>query len=354
MQPLFVSTGALFNNRRVMGKPYTLQVSTDAFFERKTGDYEGYNVTVYGARPFYTMNDRFSYGVSVSRGQGVVRQEQMGSRIYWDDAETDETESIPRSWAYTSYALSAFGDVQYRYSTVFRLGGGLSVSNYEVEAINSESLNAVSDESRERFISEVLPESLLLAYPHIRASFYRDRFSVFKNLSSFALSEELQLGFSGSIYGQFPTQALGSTQDLVIAGGYLVFREKLFKDALLEFAVSGRSSYRSALERWADSTFLLRVRGATSSHPWGRIVTRADWVGQREQITADPLSLGGDNGLRGYPSQHFLSFGGIESEPMSNIGQSQVDLGHFMVVLLHSMMRALYTVVPTNRDMFRR
>ena len=37
------------------------------------------------------MNDRFSYGVSVSRGQGVVRQEQMGSRIYWDDAETDET-----------------------------------------------------------------------------------------------------------------------------------------------------------------------------------------------------------------------------------------------------------------------
>ena len=33
-------------------------------------------------------------------------------------------------------------------------------------------------------------------------------------------------------------------------------------------------------------------------------------MGQREQITADPLSLGGDNGLRGYPSQHFLSFGG--------------------------------------------
>ena len=53
MQPLFVSTGALFNNRRVMGKPYTLQVSTDAFFERKSGDYEGYNVSVYGARPIF-------------------------------------------------------------------------------------------------------------------------------------------------------------------------------------------------------------------------------------------------------------------------------------------------------------
>ena len=248
MQPLFVSTGALFNNRRVMGKPYTLQVSTDAFFERKTGDYEGYNVTVYGARPFYTMNDRFSYGVSVSRGQGVVRQEQMGSRIYWDDAETDETESIPRSWAYTSYALSAFGDVQYRYSTVFRLGGGLSVSNYEVEAINSESLNAVSDESRDdSFQRSFRRVSCLLI--RIFEHHFIEIGLVFKNLSSFALSEELQLGFSGSIYGQFPTQALGSTQDLVIAGGYLVFREKLFKDALLEFAVSGRSSYRSALER---------------------------------------------------------------------------------------------------------
>lgn len=329
MQPLFVSTGALFRNRRVLNKPYTLTVSSDAFFEKDTGQYEGYSVSVYSGRPLYSMSDRVSYAISASRSVGIVRQEQMGSRVVWDDGETLDVESVPRGWSYESYNLGVSSDIQFRLATVFRVGGGLSVSNYQAQTVASSELSALSAESRSRFRLEVVPESLLLAYPHVRFSFYRDRFSVFKNLSGFALSEELQLGLSGGAYAQFPMKSMGSSQDLVVTGARTIFRERFLSDALVECAASGVSRYRVEPEAWTDSTFLLRFRTASSSSRLGRFIVRADWVGQRAQTSADPLSLGGDNGIRGYSSQHFLSFGGNRLRGNVEFRTKPIRLGPF-------------------------
>jgi hypothetical protein len=329
MQPLFVSTGALFSNRRVFNKPYTLTLSSDAFFERDSGQYEGYSMSIYAGRPLYSMSDRVSYAISASRGAGVVRQEQMGKRVYWDDDETPEQETVARSWSYESYNFGISSDIQFRRSIVFRVGGGLSISNYEAKGLSSNEFIELSDESRSRFREAVIPESLLLAYPHVRFSFYRDRFSAFKNLSGFALSEELQLGISGGGYAQFPTQKMGSTQDLVLAGARSVYRERFLSDALVEFSASGVSRYRFESDTWTDTTFLLRFRTASSSLGLGRFVMRTDWVGQRVQSIADPLSLGGDNGIRGYSSQHFLSFGGHRVRGNAEFRTKPIRLGPF-------------------------
>ena len=120
LQPLYFSTGALFSNRRLMGNPYMLTVASDMFFDRASGNYEGYSVSLYTGRPFYRRNDRYSYGVSAARGSGVVRQEQMGARAYWDDSETDDEEAVPRGWSYESYSLSLSGDLQFRSDYVYR------------------------------------------------------------------------------------------------------------------------------------------------------------------------------------------------------------------------------------------
>lgn len=329
MQPLFVSTGALFSNRRVFNKPYTLTISSDAFFERDSGRYDGYSVSVYSGRPLYSMSDRISYAVSASRSVGIVRQEQAGNRVFWDDEETQSVESIPRGWSYESYNFGVSSDLQLRYATIFRFGGGLTVSNYEAETISSRAIEQLEPESRRRFKSEVIPESLLLAYPHLRFSFYRDRFSVFRNLSGFALSEELQLGWSGGGYAQFPTRAMGSTQDLVITGVRKVYRERLLTDAMVEAAASSVSRYRFESQEWTDMTFLVRLRIASPSFSVGRFVLRADWVGQREQTAPYPMTLGGDNGIRGYSSQHFLSFGGNRIRGNTEFRTKPVRLGPF-------------------------
>ena len=310
LQPLYFSTGALFSNRRLMGKPYMLTVASDMFFDRASGNYEGYSVSLYTGRPFYRRNDRYSYGVSAARGSGVVRQEQMGARAYWDDSETDDEEAVPRGWSYESYSLSLSGDLQFRSDYVYRVGGGASLSQYQAEVLRSLEYDSLAPLAQVRFNDQVVPESLLLAYPHTRFSFYRDRFSVFRNLSGFGLSEELQLGLSGGGYAQFPTQIMGSTQDLVITGFRLVYRERFLSDALFETAGASSQRYRFENGRWTDKTHLLRLRLASPTYRLGRMVFRSDYVGQRDQLVADPLSLGGDNGLRGYSSQRFLSFGG--------------------------------------------
>lgn len=310
LQPLYFSSGALFSNRRMFGKPYTLTLASDAFFDRSTKKYEGYSISISTGRPFYRRNDRHSFGLAASRGSGVVRQEQMGARAYWDDDDTEDVEAVPRGWNYESYSIGLSGDLQYRTSYVIRFGGGFNVSQYRASLLPSSEYYELDGDSQTRFKDEVMPESLLLAYPHTRFSFYRDRFSVFRNLSGFGLSEELQLGLSGGGYAQFPTKFMGSNQDLVITGLRLIHRERLFGDALLETAAASVQRYRMDAGRWTDKTMLFRLRMASPTSYFGRLVLRSDYVGQRDQVVSDALSLGGDNGLRGYSSKRFLSFGG--------------------------------------------
>ena len=136
-----------------------LTLASDMFFDRATGNYEGYSVSVYTGRPFYRQSDRYSYGISAARGSGIVRQEQMGQRAYWDDAETDEVEAIPRAWSYDSYSMNLSGDIQFRNTYVTRVGGGLSLSQYDAEALSSVEYTSLDPVSRERFNEEVVPES---------------------------------------------------------------------------------------------------------------------------------------------------------------------------------------------------
>ena len=113
---------------------------------------------------------------------------------------------------------------------------------------------------------------------------------------------------------------MGSSQDLIITGFRLVHRERFLSDALVETAMASSQRYRFASSSWTDKTHLLRFRFASPSFVIGRLVLRSDYVGQRDQIVAKPLSLGGDNGLRGYSSQRFLSF------RSSYAGESRISL----------------------------
>ena len=102
---------------------------------------------------------------------------------------------------------------------VFRIGAGLSVTQYDAELMNSPQFAMLTQEAQRRFQADVIPESLLLAYPQLSFSFYRDRFTNFRNLSGFQLTEQVQEGLSGASSIQFADRRLGSSSDVISLSG---------------------------------------------------------------------------------------------------------------------------------------
>ena len=310
LQPLFFSTGAQYSHRRVSDTDLSLTLASDIYFERERNRYDGYYVSLYVGRPLYKRSDRFSYGITGSRGEGIVRQEQAGQRLTWDDEETENIESVPRSWAYRRYSLGVSGALQYQLMYVFRIGAGLSVTQYDAELMSSPQFAMLAQDAQRRFQADVIPESLLLAYPQLSFSFYRDRFTNFRNLSGFQLTEQVQEGLSGASSVQFADRRLGSSSDVISLSGNLAYRWRWLSDGFFELAAGSSRRYRAQTAEWTDIRVLYRARFASPTTRLGRLVTRVEYLTQAQQITPGQLSLGGDNGLRGYSSQRFLSFGG--------------------------------------------
>ncbi|MEZ4435045.1 MAG: hypothetical protein R3F65_21780 [bacterium] len=119
----------------------------------------------------------------------------------------------------------------------------------------------------------------------------------------------MQLGPELFIDARLPLKALGSAEDLLDLGGSIAWREAWLGDGLIELAAGVRLRRRLDTDAWIDRRTLTRLRAATPAFGIGRIVLRADHLTQAEQLTPAFVSLGGDNGLRGYPSQALYAFG---------------------------------------------
>ena len=115
---------------------------------------------------------------------------------------------------------------------------------------------------------------------------------------------------SGGLAVRAPIAEFGSSQDLVLVGGHLVYRESYIGDGLIELAGGVEARLNREEESVRDRRYLARTRIAS---PWfraGRLILRSDLLYFDDPIRLYPITLGGDNGLRGFPSQYFASFGG--------------------------------------------
>ncbi|MEZ4437357.1 MAG: BamA/TamA family outer membrane protein, partial [bacterium] len=107
---------------------------------------------------------------------------------------------------------------------------------------------------------------------------------------------------------RLPLEAFGSAEDVFDVGGHIAWREVWAGDGLIELAAGIRIRNYFGVG-WVDRRTLARLRAATPHLGIGRLVVRADHLAQADQLTPALVTLGGDNGLRGYASQALFAFG---------------------------------------------
>jgi hypothetical protein len=319
LEPRTASVGQLFLDPRVLGTKLTFSESVDVIFDRNEGDVEGsYGELTLGLQRRH-LRQRWSWGLSGSYHDYVARtlrgQAIAGFRSLPEGGlepclpgvqvgEPRNDDCMRAVWDESGQALS-FGvgyHLGLRYTQSF--GFGVGYSSRDASA-NAETM--LRDDQRDAFARDVLPRTRRQVYPSFTYSLSVPDYVVFHDLGTFGQSESVRAGPEASFGTSLPLEAFGSSTNsvrfssglgYVLAGG----------EGLLEAATAAGTRLEEG--RVVDQTLNVLLRGATPAWLAGRLVGYASWAGRRRDTGKTTVTLGGDNGLRGYPSAAFLAIGG--------------------------------------------
>lgn len=303
--PVTLTLGEIFVDRRFLGEPITLEQSADLFLNRETNAFEGYDAYLSVSRPLFNLGQRWGFRVPLRVQQRVARQVQNGEVLGYDDPDTPVVEEIPREWDSTFASASALARLQLSGAIQTRLSAGLGFSHRAVEVHDAAVIPAAS---RANFERDVLPRALTQVFPVAGVTAFQNEFRTFQNLSSYGVSEDVQIGFTTGLTLTAPLEALGSTVDAVELYGSAGFTQDFADDGLVDLAVGAEGRFEAG--QWLNQQLLTRLRLASPRFGLGRFVARADWLRQVRDTTNSLVVLGGNNGLRGYASQAFFVVGG--------------------------------------------
>jgi hypothetical protein len=170
-------------------------------------------------------------------------------------------------------------------------------------------------ELEEDFARDVLPKTRRELFPFIGYGLYLPKYVVFEDLATYGQSESVRIGPRLSAVMEFPLRAFGSSTDSYVPYGELGYVWAQW-DALFELAL--KPSARLEDGRVADQLLEMLARGATPSFLLGRFVMGLKWEVRRADTSKTNVSLGGDNGLRGYKSK-VIQFKGSDDFILGNI-----------------------------------
>lgn len=313
IDPIRYSVGQVFQDYRFFGHNLSVAESFDVILNRASASPEGSTGVLSIERPFYNLAQRNAFRLYGSYANYVFRDTRGGEVVGYattasrrgEECELGSAGCLARVWREKRLQLEASGSHRTgeTYKAIFTLGA--AVSDRRVGAIGETGL---LPEQASTFEALVLPRVRRDIYPYFRYRLSLPRFAIFTNLGTYGLSETLQVGPMVDAFVGVPLHAYGASSDGLILRGLLAYIWAP-KGALLDVAVEGRARLESGAV--VDQRAVLRVRGATPllAPLWGRLVFSAFWDVRRNDTQRTFVSLGGDNGLRGYAAQRFYAFG---------------------------------------------
>lgn len=243
---------------------------------RDSDDGEGQWISV--ERPFYSLDTRWSAGFTVQRDDTIEDVYRLGDAV---SAYGRSVDNADVRWGWSGGLRDGW---------TRRLTAGLRREHA--------SFFAVADETA----PERLPEARLLDYPWLRFEAIQDDFDTARNRDLIARTEDVHYGARYALEIGWAGKVLGSDRDafLVSAEAARGFRLGDRQSLLLDGRLSGR------LEPGGARDTLLSA-GLRYYRPDGprRTLYAALTTDVGHRLDADrELTLGGDNGLRGYPLRY--------------------------------------------------
>lgn len=302
MRPDTFSLSETYNVRRVFGSTLRLFERGGVIFNREATRPEGGFGRFSFGKPYYTIAQSNSFGISAGYSARVRRQLVNGEPLAWTPTGASDPAGL-RIW--NQRELDS--QVSYSLRRGHRLRHTVDVYMFfNAEHYDPNGETGIDETMHAAFREQVLPPDRREIGPGISYSLFLPEYRTYTNLDTFGLSENVRLGPDLDLAVSAPLTALGSYKEARIANASLAWTWGL-GDGLLTV----RGGVRG---RWQDATFLdqrltASIRGATPMMGYVRLVARARASLRWNDTGKTLITLGSDGGLRGYPADYLSGYG---------------------------------------------
>lgn len=301
-----IGFGPLLRKNNVGGKHINVRLRGQALFSRDAAledgrlDTEGSSSEIDVNRPLWKLDSRWGGGVSFSHRYSVIRQYQGLDLRTYDAPETPADDLVPRRYRMKAMTLNTsllhgFGGADVKHRLTF--GHALEFARPTPVDLFDDPVVAAA------FVRDVLPRSERNSVGYVTYNVFEPRYREYRNIGSFDLAEDLRLGATATASLGAGLEAIGSEADFVrgsLSAGY-VLPVGVDGTAAISGTVSGRRQGGALI----DASTSLTLRAVSPTLGWLRVLGELRVSGLHRETQNRFLTLGGDNGLRGFAINEF-------------------------------------------------
>lgn len=297
--------GPYYHDSNIAGSRLRLDAQSEVVFSRDRSELEGTRSEVSLTYPLWSLRRRWGGNVTVSHLDDI-RRDFLGTALRPRDlqATPDVQEAIPfiydrRRTLVDTSVTRAFGDGLKHYLTV---GHELFVNRPDLHAGGPSAEHCAGtpvDVCRRLFRQEMLPRSERTSALYAELSVFTTEFRTYRNVDSYDLPEERQLGPDMRLGVAVASTAIGSEQGFLRISAQVGWTFPLGADGFVRTLAAGKTRYQGQeLIENEGTASLVAVSPVLAGAL--RLIARAEVAGYLDDNANRYYTLGGDTGLRGY------------------------------------------------------
>lgn len=300
LAPRTIRFSAGYTDARVFNNWYRFRVKQGIIIDRNSSNFAGVFGGTSFALPLYTTSEEWGYGTATAFYYGPKYTIKSGKTQLIDNPEGAPAKKLEAKYQWldvdgSAWLTRSYGS-EFKNDVTIAYGFHLYRPNFFLGTI-------YSPLERATIINEVFPASEFESFISLGTSSYTNSLYTLYNFNTYYLAEQFRLGPSYSVVGslglQYPLFSEINFVRLRVAGGWNFGAHNY----LIQPYVGGTTRFANRLE---DTDFSVGVRAVSPTFLGiGRLVSRVEYQALYGNRFKQQLFLGGDIGVRGYPSSRF-------------------------------------------------
>ena len=290
------TVGPIYRDPNILGSRLTLFTRAGLVFSRAESEFEGSFSTIELNYPLWQLASKWGAGVEFSHNISTIRDFVGNAIRTFDPDENVDGDELPfvYDWRRFDITTSAVRQIGKDFKHRFRLGHvlqSLRPTLNDVVPNDSETLQIYQE--------NIFPRSERISSIFFQISGFQNKFTLYRDLNSYDLSEDVRLGLTYFASASVARQEFGSENNFTNLSFSLSHVWDLDEDGF--FSTSASYSSRLQESDVIDNLYGLSMRAAFPRVANAfRVVGRMSLSARRNESANRFFRLGGDNGLRGF------------------------------------------------------
>jgi hypothetical protein len=287
--------GPQYVDENIAGTHLQLLSRVDGVFRRADGEREGSRSYTSFGYPLWSLEREYGAGVVITHFNAVRRSFEGPELRLYDNPDTPEVEAIPYEFHERDFEIETSGVRQLGHAVKHRVTLGHDLTVRRPEVLDSFPGDDVAQAAFER---DVLPRSERASRLFARYSFFTPWYRVYRNIDSFDLAEDVQLGPEASLELGAAREEIGSEANFFDLAASAAWTQDIIGDGIAR--VSASAVGRRQEGEYIDEVLSAGFSAASPPLLGMRLAARSLWARRYNETNNRFFTVGGDTGLRGY------------------------------------------------------